>query len=131
MKFASLRIILAALVLSGCSRIPYFVLFNNSGFNLSINSEGLLYSVPPGTIREIRYPGNTAFLEIEFGSGTNWNYQTAYPDKALMNGNTFSVQVESSGVIHVIRPGAKVPTTAFPPQPDGFPWRPNTAKPIS
>ena len=118
--------VIACLLLpaSGCTKIPYLVLFNNSGFRLTVDAEGTIYSLSPGAVAEIRYPGNTELLRIGSGSNIAWEYKTTYPDKSHMNGNKFYVQIESNGSIYVLSPSAQGPVKEPPLQPKGFPWIP-------
>jgi hypothetical protein len=100
------------------------VLLNNSGHPLAVNSEGTIYSVFPGAIREIKYPGNTELLKVESAPNSSWEYKVEYPDRAHMYGNKFWVQIESNGNIYVLPPNTQSSAKELLPQPHGFPWKP-------
>jgi hypothetical protein len=110
-------------VVSGCTKIPYIVLFNNSGHTLTIDSEGETYTVSPDAIVKIAYPGNTELLNIESVPNIKWQYKVEYPDKTYMNGNTFNVQIEADGIIYVLPPNTQNFVKVLPTQPPNFPWK--------
>jgi hypothetical protein len=124
MKYRLSLAITMVLLMSGCSKIPYVVFFNNSGRALTINSEEWTYQVKAGAVIEIRYPGNTQMLKIDSGPSNAWRYKVEYPDKAHRWGNKFYVQIETDGTIYLLPPNTQILAKQLLPQPPGFPWRP-------
>jgi hypothetical protein len=109
----------------GCTPIPEFTCWNNTGGTVEINSDGNLHGVPNGSSQTIRFPGNTMRLYIRNVSGTVWRYDVKYPSRTFIVGQkTMYFQIQPDGSIYVLTPPAKGIVTNFPAQPAGFPLRP-------
>jgi hypothetical protein len=110
---------------SGCTPIPEFTCWNNTGGTVVIDSDGKLHAVTNGSSESIRFPGNTMKLYIRNVSGTVWRYDAQYPSRTFIVGQkTMYFQIQPDGSIYVLTPPAKSIVTNFPVQPAGFPLRP-------
>jgi hypothetical protein len=129
----------AALLTAGCVVVEQDSLFNNSGQSLTIvikgaeksplflkQEEHLLFCSPcfeirhsTGTWRYGRKPFVLESRRAASGSKLPKLYRSIGGNRVLVG-----LQVERDGTIYVTYPDSKTPTASFPPQPEGFPMKP-------
>ena len=133
----SFPLLCALVILTGCQRIVYLNVHNNSGVAVTLfEPYGPLnqkYQVSHGQSIRLRIVGELLHIESSLG---NWVYATIVPhlnDKERGRGpfietpfyTTVRVQLEKDGSLFALRPDWS-PPIAVPPeqQPDGFPLLP-------
>jgi hypothetical protein len=124
----SIIVLLAACFsLSGCPRMAYVDIYNNTGLDVSISVGGRITQVPRNSSERVMF--NTASMHIESELG-KWVYgRTLIPyrgeDGPYFDGTAY-VQLEADGLIYVLQKTGVRPETEFPDQPEGFPVGPGS-----
>ena len=109
----------------GCQKIPYFIFANNTGAPLVIVADQITVNVPVGEIRRIRFPGTSMTLLIKVTPNRNWSYNVTYPDASYIHNAKVYAQIEKDGFIYVFPTKTSKLATTLPPQPSGYPLKPN------
>jgi hypothetical protein len=118
-----------AVVLSSCTQVFVFKLFNNTGSDIVVISydnqmASKTYSVKVGESANIQYPTRLSIRS----SNAQWQYKEIPYVKTyvyVQNGWRFqNIQVENTGIIRILPPGVERAMVTPPPQPTGFPLLP-------
>ena len=110
---------------AGCTQIPHVLLWNNSGHEVVIDADHVMYHCPANSRVSLKFPGNTMRLQVIRGTNNVWRYSIRYPDEHFMRNNKIFAQLESDGAIYVLCNNKAAVTEQLPEQPRGFPLRPN------
>jgi len=121
----------AVMTIAACTRAPYLIVFNRTEVPLTIQRTPPYESdvtIAPGSALRVRFP-DAMELTVTAGAAT-WRYAVRFPPRELARWSTlgtpeFQVQVEPSGRVYVLPPGATPPMRELPPQPPGFPLTPS------
>ena len=126
-------LLLLLLLVTSCHPGVVVDLFNNSGQDLTVVTinqgfEDTIYHVKKGRILRI---GVSAKLRIEH-LNENWNYERmAIPQQFWKRENfmisVINLQIEKDGMIYMLLPDARGLQANLPPQPTGYPLKPETA----
>ena len=129
-RIANFGVILLTASLSlvlGCTLKPYLVVWNNTGGPVTLKIEEQVRTLQAGASAQFRFPGNTMEFAIETASKQVWRYKAKYPEKSYISKNRIYVQIEQNGDIYVRRPDSSGVVRNLPPQPTGFPLKPEQA----
>jgi hypothetical protein len=128
--------LLSVLILGGCSKIMYLVVYNNSNLNITITFEtnGTRKSFPVKNKEKIKLlcPSFADKAYIHFDSGKKeLEYKLEWPGNKFIQESFFEYelffQFESDMAIYVL--GSEIlPCKQIPKQPKGFPLKPILSK---
>ena len=126
MNIKIIFILLCVLILSGCPRVAYIDVYNNTSSVFLIDSHGEKYTINPNqSVRLIL--GYSLQVESEFGA---WIYERNVTyggkDSKFFDG-TLRVQINADGKVYVAQKGDKLPLSITNyEQPEGYPLSPKS-----
>lgn len=115
---------------------PDMILYNNTGVEIAVS----LGNDEPTTIEQdsmgrVPQPMAYSFWRRKYHQpyrirtkNRSWSYEVVEPpfgyEKRGGSRNEYRYQIEANGSIYLLTPESEFPTRNPPPQPSGFPWRP-------
>lgn len=120
-KARLLFLIVAAVLLTGCPRIAYIEIYNNTLEELVIDSAGQKKTVGPGKSVQLKYTGEN--FKVNSTSG-QWMYQRNVPhsgnDGPYFDG-VLRVQINPNMQAFALKVDEVPPISDFSKQPEGYP----------
>ena len=122
-----LLIIACCVALSGCPRMAYVELYNNTGTSISVDIHGALSDIPPNQKVGLRFGGQYLVVSSSLGQ---WRYDRTLIPYGGENGayfdGTIYAQVNEDGHIYALKQSESPPLSNFSEQPPGFPVGPGS-----
>jgi hypothetical protein len=102
-----------------------FILINNAGVPVTIQSDGAFFHLPAGEAGEVVYPYQTGVFIIS-AAGTAREYRWVAPGNSFAPMNNVFLQVEADWQIYVLPQASYGPLKQLPAkQPAGYPLAPS------
>ena len=121
-RFLFFAVLLA--FLTGCPRLAYIDVYNNTTSVFRLNSHGEIHTIKPAHSVRVNL-GCSLQIESELGV---WKYLRAVPhggDDGPYFDGTLRTQIDVDGVMYALRRGQHPPISGFFEQPYGFPVHAN------